>query len=95
MKEKEPVNLIIQTVLVFLPLVWIYGFYRIDKIWGGMALMFGILFGVMMIGVAVGVITQNDVREYTNWTGIAYIFQVTFGVYYMLKWSKEWNKKIR
>jgi len=92
--EKKSVNVNLQTVLIFLPFVWIWGFYRIDKLRRGLGLMFGIGFAVLFAAVMVSVITGVDAREFTNWTWVFYIVSVLIGIYYMRKWSLDWNDRI-
>jgi len=94
MEEKKSVNVNLQTVLIFLPFVWIWGFYRIEKLRRGLALMIVIIFAMLIFGVIMGVITGVDTTEYTNLTWATYILSVLIGIYYMRKWSQEWNEKL-
>ena len=94
MVEKKPVNVNLQTVLIFLPFVWIWGFYRIDKLRRGLGLMFGIGFAVLFVSVMVAVITGVEPTEFTNWTWVFYILSVLIGIYFMRKWSEDWNAKL-
>jgi len=55
--------------------------------------MFGITLAVLLAGVMVGVITGDDPTEFTNWTIVLYILSVLIGIYYVRKWSEEWNAK--
>ena len=95
MVEKKSVNVNLQTVLIFLPFVWIWGFYRIDKLRRGLGLMVAISVGMLFVGVLVYIITGVPTTEYTNLTWITYIVSVLIGIYYMRKWSQEWNDKIK
>jgi len=95
MVEKIPVNVNLQTLLVFLPFVCFWGFNRIGKLKRGLGLMFGIFFGVLFFIVFLNIITRVSATEYTNVTIVFYILSVLIGIYYMRKWSEEWNEQIK
>jgi len=92
--EQKVVNVNLQTILIFIPYVWIWGFYRIEKLRLGLGLMFGISAFVILLVIAVSVIIGMEVQERTNVTIITYLLSVLIGIYYMRKWSIEWNKKV-
>ena len=94
MVEKKSVNVNLQTVLIFLPFVWIWGFYRIEKLRRGLGLMVAISVGMLFVGVLLDIITGVPTTEYTNLTWATYILSVLIGIYYMRKWSQEWNEKL-
>ena len=91
--KQAPVNIGWQIVFMFIPFVWIYAFYRIEKLRRGLGLMFGIFFAVIIIGAIIGVITGVSPTEYVNITILYYAISAGTGIYYMRKWSKEWNAK--
>jgi len=92
--EHKPVNVNLQIIIVFIPFVWIWGFYRIEKLRRGLGLMFGIFVVVFVVAIAVQVITGTAASEFTNVTIVFYLLRVLIGIYYMRKWSIEWNKKM-
>ena len=92
--EQKPVNVNLQIIIVFIPFVWIWGFYRIEKIRRGLGLMFGIFVVVFLVAIAVQVITGTAASEFTNVTIVFYLLRVLIGIYYIRKWSIEWNKKM-
>jgi len=105
----QPVNVNWQIVFVFVPLVWIWAFYRIGKLWKGLALMIGLGFGIgLVVGLVVGIgdaiyelETTGDIdlekdisSEAESLATIsAYAISAGVGVYYIRKWSNEWNTK--
>jgi len=91
--KRVPVNIGWQIVFMFIPFVWIYAFYRIEKLRRGLGLMFGIFLAMMIAGVIIRVITGVSATEYVNITILYYVISAGTGIYYMRKWSREWNAK--
>jgi predicted membrane channel-forming protein YqfA (hemolysin III family) len=93
MVKEKSVNVTLQMILVVIPYAWIWGFYRIRKLRKGLVLMFGISIAVAFFGFLVNVSTGNDVREFTNLTFVVYLLSALVGIYFIRKWSIEWNLK--
>ena len=82
MVAQKPVNVTLQTVLMFIPLVWIYAFYRIEKLNMGLFLLF--------VAIAVSMVFQL-VIPFPFGLILAYVPTFAIPIYYIRKWSKEWN----
>ncbi len=91
MVKQEPVNVNWQTLFVFIPIVSIWAFWRIQKLKRGLAfvLLSEILGQLATYGVAfAGHYTTAVVID------IVMIFlSPAMTIYHTRKWSKEWNKK--
>ena len=83
MGERHRVSIAVQVILCFIPLVWLYGFYRIEKLTAGI---------LMVIGVAILTIVLAFIPVFGY--AIAWIISVLVPIYYMVKWSQEWNDSI-
>ncbi len=100
MVEKKPVSLLWQTVLIFIPLGAVWAFYRINKLRNGLLLILlelGIVVVISIIlGITIGLIGLELTESEAFSIGIA-IEYPTYGiinVYFIRKWSKEWNSRI-
>lgn len=83
--KREPVNVNIQTILAFIPIVDFWAAYRIEKL-----RFWCILFvGFFVFGVAIGIILPEPYS-----TIIAIIIGLSVPAYLLRTWSKEWNAKI-
>ena len=84
MSERNRVSIAVQVILCFIPLVWLWGFFRIEKLIAGI---------VMVIVVA---ILASAVTIFIPFFGyaIAWIVSVLVPIYYIVKWSQEWNDSI-
>ena len=83
MSKRNPVSIAVQVILCFIPLVWLYGFYRIEKLGAGI---------LMVIGVAIlAIVIQMLIPFYY---GVSWLVSVLIPIYYMVKWSQEWNENI-
>ncbi len=85
MGEKEPVSLFWQTVLCILPYIWIFAFLRIEKFMMGLVLL------AVGFAVSIGI---NMVLPYPWGLFGSIIFTIVLPIYYVRKWSREWNYKI-
>jgi hypothetical protein len=83
MSERQPVSITIQVILCFIPLVWLYGFYRIEKLGAGI---------LMVIGVAILAIVLAFIPVFGY--ALAWLASFLLPIYYMVKWSQEWNEDI-
>ena len=86
MVEQKPVNVTLQTILMFIPLVWIYAFYRIEKLSMGLFLLF--------VAIAASIVIQVVV-PYPYGLILAYVPTFAIPIYTIRKWSKEWNEKFQ
>ncbi len=87
-------------VLIFIPFGAIWAFYRINKLRNGLLLILlelGIVVVISVIlGITIGLIRLELTESEAFSIGIA-IEYPTYGiinVYFVRKWSKEWNAKI-
>jgi len=71
---------------MFIPLVWIYAFYRIEKLSMGLFLLF--------VALAVSIVIQVTV-PYPYGMILAYVPTFAIPIYTIRKWSKEWNAKFQ
>lgn len=83
MVERNPVSITVQVILCFIPLVWLYGFYRIEKLGAGI---------LMVIGVAILAIVLAFIPVFGY--ALAWLASFLLPIYYMVKWSQEWNEEI-
>ena len=85
MVNKKPVNVGWQIVFCIINPLWIYGFYRIEKLRLGLAIM-------------IPTIVVNSVINYSvpyPWgLAIASAIIILVPILFMRKWSIEWNKKL-
>jgi hypothetical protein len=83
MGERQPVSIAVQVILCFIPLVWLWGFYRIEKLGAGI---------LMVIGVAILAIVLVFIPVFG--AGLAWLASFLLPIYYMVKWSQKWNESI-
>ncbi len=79
------VSITVQVILCLIPFLWIIGFARIQK------LMVGIL---MLIGVAIMVVLIQFFIPFEFGYLLAWLASFLLPIYYMVKWSQEWNDSI-
>jgi len=94
--KSNTVNLIVQMILVFIPLVNLWAWYRIKKIWHGIGL--NILSALILSGFLLldEIITLENPNENISIIIIitGFISQYILNLYFMYRWSKKWNKNI-
>ncbi len=84
MVKQEPVSVGWQTVFMFIPYVWIYAFYRIEKL----------LLGIVLLLVALAISTAVQMLlPFPFGFGIALAVSIGLPVYFIREWSREWNTK--
>jgi len=84
MVEQNRVNIAAQVILCIIPLVWLYGFYRIEKLGAGI---------LMVIGVAIlAIVIQWFIPFYGY--ALAWLASALLPIYYIVKWSQEWNENM-
>ena len=83
MVERKPVNIVTQVILCIIPIVWLYGFYRIEKLGAGI---------LMVIAVAILAIVLVFIPVFGY--ALAWLASAILPIYYIVKWSQEWNENI-
>lgn len=85
MGARKSVSIAVQVILCLIPIVWLYRFYRIEKL--GARLL-------MVIAVAIfALLLQFFIPFYLGYT-LAWLVSFLFPIYYMIKWFQEWNEEI-
>jgi len=85
MGERNRVSIAVQVILCLIPLVWLYGFFRIEKLTAGI---------LMVIGVAILAFVIQLIVPFEFGYGLAWLASFLIPLYYMVKWSQEWNDSI-
>lgn len=89
MKDND-VNVNWQTIFIFIPIVSLWAYLRIEKFWLGFLLNLGL--GFIPIGfMAIGAIIDDALGTILLIVGIG--FALYLKIHYMRKWSREWNVK--
>jgi len=83
MPERHRVNLAVQVILCVIPIVWLFGFYRIEKLASGI---------LMVIGVTIVALFFQFVIPWPIGSALAWLVSFLVPLYYMVKWSQEWNE---
>jgi len=97
--KQEPVNVNWQSLYSLLPIVWIWAFYRIEKLRLALVILIPASIGFSMLGgVLVGVVgASNTLGEgaylLLMLIPISYLPQAILAIYLIRKWSKQWNEK--
>ena len=86
MVKQEPVNVNWQTLFCVIPYVWIWAFYRIEKLRLGIV----IAVGTAVVTVSVGMLLPYPYGLIGN-----LIISIVVPIYFIRKWSYEWNKKFK
>ena len=97
--EKNPVSVNWQTLFIFLPLVWTFALYRIEKLRRGLLYFIPLTFVTTIFsGVFIGMPDEGD-----SPLGVLLLILIGVGIiisgYVIMiklirKWSREWNEKI-
>ena len=85
MGERKRVSVAVQVILCFIPLVWLFGFFRIEKLIAGI---------LMLIGVAILAVIIQFIIPFELGYVIAWIVSILVPIHYMIKWSSEWNDSV-
>jgi len=88
MVEQKPVNVGWQTLFMFVPFVDIWAFYRIEKLRMGLAII---------IGTSLADVGLRMILPFPYGLGASIgmtIFSIAIQIYFIRKWSMEWNNKI-
>ena len=102
MAKKKPVNITVQTIYIFIPILSILALYRVEKLrWG---ILIAVLFGIVSWGTDDSFEADDD--TFINFIiygenllyGILYMIyiaiEIAVFVYLIRKWSREWNVKL-
>ena len=83
---QKPVSVNWQTVFMIIPYVWIYAFYRIEKLMMGIVLL-----------VVTAIVTALVASMFFGLDGylIAWLVSIGIPIYFIRKWSTEWNEKFQ
>ena len=96
------VNIKWQVVFLFMPFVSIWAFYRIKKLGKGLLLALGLdslFFGIIFLMLMVASVSNNEngilVSNVVFFIGVMFVWlgMIWLRIHYMLKWSRQWNKK--
>jgi len=84
----KPVDITTQLILFLIPIAGYFAWYRIGKIWSGVGLNLG--FGLLIVPLVV----FPQMLFYQNFLFLLVtIIALTIKMYFLIKWSKEYNKK--
>jgi len=102
MTKKAPVNLTVQTIYIFIPILSLFALYRVEKL--RLGILISILFSIVSWGIDYGFGVDDGADLELVYFGehldyliiqIAYlVILFTVFVYLIRKWSREWNKKL-
>ena len=80
MGERHRVSIAVQIILCLIPIVWLYGFFRIEKLIAGILMLIGVVIFALLL--------QLFIPFYLGYT-LAWLVSFLFPIYYMVKWSQE------
>ncbi len=83
MVTHKPVSVNWQTVFMIIPYVWIYAFYRIEKL----------MMGIVLLVVTAIVTALVGSMFFGLFYLFAWIISIGIPIYFIRKWSTEWNEK--
>ena len=85
MVEKKPVNVNWQTLFAFIPIVWLWAFWRIEKLRLALLLLVGILAFQTVMAMLL---------PFPWGLGAQWAIQILPVIFFVRKWSREWNEKV-
>ncbi len=97
---QEPVNLNWQSVLVIMPLIWLWALSRIKKLRRGLLIFISLNFVLSTIAILV----IDSASFLVDDLAAAMFVLLGFGIYGLMifiqiklirKWSREWNKQFK
>ena len=83
--EQKPVNVNWQTLFCILPYIWIFAFYRIEKLRMGIV----IAIGTLAVSVTVSMLLPFPYGLFGN-----LVISIGIPIYFIRKWSREWNERV-
>jgi len=90
-KIRKPVSIKWQTVFILIPIGSLYALLRVEKFWKGLGLH-GLLLLIMIAGLT-AVQPSDDLYLGMNFVWFSG-YVITF-VYFIRKWSRQWNESIK
>jgi len=82
---RKPVSLKWQSIFIFIPILALYAWLRIEKFWLGLGLHFLMYIPSIVIGIVIpfpwSVVVSIGVTSYAS-------------IYFVRKWSRQWNESI-
>ena len=90
--KQEPVSVNWQTLYCLLPAVWIWAFYRIEKLRLALVILIPTSFGFSILGGLLPGLLPESTGMYLL-IPISYLPQAILAIYLIRKWSKQWNEK--
>ena len=93
--KQEPVSVNWQTLFAVLPVLWIWAFYRIEKLRLGLLLVIGVSYGIPFLFMfSVMALSQGGNPAGSEWGIILLIvLEIVIPIRFIRKWSKQWNEK--
>ena len=102
MAKKKPVNITIQTIYIFIPILALIALYRVEKLrWG---ILIAVLFALVYYSIDSSFGVDDDALSDFFMSGenplygflymIIIAIQIVVSVYLIRKWSREWNNKV-
>lgn len=85
MVEQKPVNVGWQIAFCIIPYLWIYAFYRIEKL--GMGLVLVVVTLIASIGFQI-------VLPFPYGFASAVLLDIVLPISFIVNWSREWNTRI-
>ena len=85
MVAQNPVNVNWQTLFCIIPYVWIWAFYRIEKLRMGILIAIG-------AGIASAIWGMSNPYPFGLIGNL--IISIVVPIYFIRKWSIEWNEKV-
>lgn len=100
MVKQAKVNLVWQMILIFIPLGAIFAYYRINKLRKGLLLILLELAIVVTISIILGLVIGqmglilSESEAITLGVLIEYPTYAIINVFFVYRWSKQWNDQI-
>ena len=94
--KQEPVSVNWQTLYCLLPVVWLWAFYRIEKLRLALVILIPLSF---VFSTLAGVLLQfgiggvDTLLNYIILVGIVYVPHAAISIALVRKWSEQWNEK--
>ena len=90
--KQEPVSVNWQTLFAVLPVVWIWAFYRIEKLRLALVILISTSFGFSVLSGLLAGLLPDGAGMYLIMP-ITYLPQAILAIALIRKWSKQWNEK--
>lgn len=83
--ERKRVDVAVQVIFCIIPYLWIYGFYRIEKLRSGL---------VLVVATTISSVFLQMFLPFPYGLASALILLIVIPIAFMVNWSKEWNRII-